>query len=1331
MSQMPKWTKSVEMIWPTFEHDFKQTNAEQTVAVFHIADIHIKAKNYDHIKFAWTHLLQTIKQTPQFQTTAMLVIAGDVFDHKTYLSANDISLFMQLMKDLEDANICTVIIPGNHDYNNNRSATTTTSKQDSSLNPFDDKILALLSTVHFNNIHYFPNSGIYPVRDLDFYIHSPIDGKAPRPDDTNSKRKTVAVVHEPLVETKTSGGFGTGGGARFCATDFQMFNMALFGDIHLTQRLSFNTVYPGAFIQNTRAESIAHGVVKWHVAKNCTPEFIPLPQLSSWIRIYVCDDQMPTSLPEPQEGRGVELFHLRCSDVFLLNCTKVFTTRFKKTRLDGCVDMARNEPKLLLTNSTTTALLQEVITESQIEDLFQAKILSLAHLNAAQRIRLSAIHKLLFQPSNSARGIDYRFRTMSWMNILCYKGKNHFNFQTLQNLNSLIGPNGVGKSSFLDIVLLILFNRLTHGNKNEILTHGHNHGYIKIVLDANDNADVYQIEHVWFPGGKEFLRLYKNGVNISCPTMRDTSALIEDTIVGSFHVFENTVLAEQERKLFVNIAPKERYAFFAQMIDLDKLKLAESTNLTAIIALRRNVKQASLLTNPSKLENQKQTECLLLKQVSEAIANRKELQARCAELEARKEVLMPVVFSAGAHDIVHIDFLQLQIQALEQTDFNLEQLESTRLLLANLKQEHETIESEMKLLPALSTSRISKPHDVNARIKCLETKLATMSNIQSESDVRAQLALKRQENRKVEERTQEYTVQQSKMRHLQEKMDKLQTKIKHCRTRQDIEKDLAATKTPPAFQPLHTSTNVVEDRLCFKIQLLAQLNECNEICAMVQEQHQLKLILKQRAQTISTAMECAMNPTHDDKLLLQELAQLEQLQKEHQVGLLEQQQHLLPMVERDRHLEQEIKELEEMWETMMNHKQLAAELADLKNAKECVEASEKHQACKNRLEDVCAKIANVSHAISQMEQTEKALSSYSSMVQRLDAAKTALHAQNEYEQIKSKFTATTTAKEAEVLKEATLEVQLKHQIVKTAEVRKQLQELQEMQTELSDRELYESIISHKTGIAHDRMRLHCSDLQNRCNELLTRLSDFQVEILFDEKIDIFICKNDNSRRNSAERASVYEKFLLDLVLRHVICSLASCGNPRILFIDEGFRSADQDNLHILCTKALPLLAKEFEKVLIVSHISTVHDFTTETCEITRTSDGLSNLQFGPELPDSHVLLTMVDHVELLRANNTEKKHRLEDASSSNSKRLKFDEDDEADECEFLFERKKTNVTPLAQDELIRQVSQDCWHCKACECMFKRASAKGHRASKRHADKARIFQDARAVVRLDV
>src|SRR6185436_8435826 len=156
--------------------------------LFHISDIHIMKNNYKNLKSSFKKLIMDIQEVGVEKS--VLVIAGDVFEHKSVLPLSDIVLWFDICKQLHKAKIKTLAMCGNHDYNINSEElldSVTVLTEDFKY----DRIVCVNSTQVISG-------SVFGDPSIDFYIFSPIDNVIPVIDHVNINNKKIAVVHETI-----------------------------------------------------------------------------------------------------------------------------------------------------------------------------------------------------------------------------------------------------------------------------------------------------------------------------------------------------------------------------------------------------------------------------------------------------------------------------------------------------------------------------------------------------------------------------------------------------------------------------------------------------------------------------------------------------------------------------------------------------------------------------------------------------------------------------------------------------------------------------------------------------------------------------------------------------------------------------------------------------------------------------------------------------------------------------------------------------------------------------------------------------------------------------
>lgn len=186
------------------------------LTIWHISDIHIRFGFYTDIMYAINRLTSMINKN--INSKNLIVIAGDIFERRNRLDANDIICFKKILNQLSDCPI--IIIPGNHDFIYNK-------------NPdiVRDLISSELAHTTFTHIHHYPRSGIYNLDGFDnveFHILSPIDNIIPDLLMEKQSKLRIAIMHEPVLGMR-----GTSKREILLTVEFlSKYDLVLAGDIH-------------------------------------------------------------------------------------------------------------------------------------------------------------------------------------------------------------------------------------------------------------------------------------------------------------------------------------------------------------------------------------------------------------------------------------------------------------------------------------------------------------------------------------------------------------------------------------------------------------------------------------------------------------------------------------------------------------------------------------------------------------------------------------------------------------------------------------------------------------------------------------------------------------------------------------------------------------------------------------------------------------------------------------------------------------------------------------------------------------------------------------------
>jgi hypothetical protein len=1395
--------------------------------IFHIADIHIHSHNYAHIAFAWKQLVAAIVAFPNYKTDAVLAIAGDIFDHKMWLQADDITLFNTMMNDLERFEIRTIMMPGNHDYNINQNNQGTTSS---------DKILALISGANYKFITHCSLSCVFILDNLAFFIHSPIDLGTPRPDASHRDFKTIAMVHEPLTNSKTGSGI-TFQGQRFSAANFApLFDLTLLGDIHLPQKLAQNVAYSGSFVQKNRGEGIEHGYFLWDIAQN-NGQFVEIPQLSVHIKVNAAGDAEPTlpvgSSEKPIVARSVQLHYTGCSEEWVRKYSSTLQDTYKRP-----IDGAYNKNKI---GATEIKAADAAPTIGELDTIIMSSLTNSSGVSPSQKDRVIAIHRKKFESrtTKDAPPGDWRIRFLSWSNLYCYGDSNWLDFDALDNLNSIIGPNKTGKSSIIDILILALFNETVRGVKKFALNTSARQGYIKCIISIG--TDAYAIERAWIDVNNVVVRLYKNDVNISGTDMPTTYAIIEG-LIGSKRIFINTAIALQHRQFLVDISSKERYELVCRMIDLDRLRAVEDENKIELRVAKKTRKdmndapdvgmmQKQLIELCDQLEAHKTAAATCTTRI-DTIRQRKHIVTpdsllvvplSCAEISRRVDAIEQL---GDFHDQ---ELLTTSKRALERLTLDIEKADrESEFIRAKITSARASLKPEPKDttfgiidariaaasgldMPSLM-SAFTKANEDSARITAdllgmnKEVKYATsiISAFSMSSPARSSKDIETEMN---EVASQEFVVD----RILLDEIPKLKARIDVNTTsllaKQTKLAELARDPRANAACVETDQKDVVIVDIEASVEAEIKAHETS-IAGFVQSADSIARFGKLMSESASASAElfhwaqdcgdCAHNrnilgnSANSSSGISTELARIETARinaavrlsilltntREYYAKVTKQ---LALVIKSDYNtLTSIVKRRDAAEANGRRQNQLNTELLQARDYERSSAEIEQHRVHLMELRSLIiqreAELLGINATIAATQQQLQLYQSIDTLraTHALFAANRAIQAEiaqfevglrtlgksrgemmleqarlraivdraefhlaklTELTELTNMFGTAQLAEDArdelstldaeleqkEVIHKSLLEkiAQTTHTLgMLTANIgnaEAKVAAIAAADIVASDLELYDKVINHKTGIPMEMMRSVCARIQNKCNEVFEQIADFRIGVVFDDEVHLNVISSVGGAHSivSAEQSSGYQKFIIDIIMRQVLCTLTASGCPRILFVDEGFGSADEENFGVICRKVLPLLARSFEKVIVVSHIAGIHEYTTKNCVIAM-KDDKSKLEFGARDDVRMKLRVLDDHAESQKAVVEEKTARkAEDKVKKAAEREQKKQDD-----------KKSTVERLDTigDSIFVRVDPKTLKCDACDKVFKETLgfAARHIASAAHVKALKVW-----------
>ena len=515
--------------------------------IYHISDIHIRLDNEENLEHSLERLVRDILKTPKAES--MLVIAGDIFENKTYLNTEEIYIFKKMINKLENCKIRTLIIPGNHDYNINSQVD-------------HNSISILLEDSDY--ITCLSKTQIYNMDNIDFYIFSPIDKKVPTP--VRNGKVRVAVLHEPLNGATWDNGESIRDG-RFGARDLTQWDYVMAGDIHKPQFITPRIAYSGSLVQKTKGEGLDHGYILWDIKEGRGKHvFIPLRSVYLKLEAFGNKCKLPELL-EDQKVRYVSLYHKNCDENYLDNLRN--SIRLRYGNINKIINGNIYETKNIDSEGIESINHLEIFKEKLEEKLKNGMDLDMYN-------RILEEHNKQLQNRKEINYTRYTLNYMVWNNILCYGEGNCIDFRNFsKSIVLLNAKNKQGKSSIIDILIRILFNECVRGYKDNIINKNKEKGNIKLSFSVGEVE--YVIEQVIYKGNKTKLhKLYRyvrgKEENLTKQTIIHTYEYIKNVIgIGDYRDFIKMTTALQHRKFLVDMENREVVSLLTKLLNVDVL----------------------------------------------------------------------------------------------------------------------------------------------------------------------------------------------------------------------------------------------------------------------------------------------------------------------------------------------------------------------------------------------------------------------------------------------------------------------------------------------------------------------------------------------------------------------------------------------------------------------------------------------------------------------------------------------------------------------------------------------------------------------------------------
>ena len=512
--------------------------------IYHLADIHIPNNISRHEEYNEV-FKEVYKKIEEDKKEKLIVICGDLFHDKTMIKPEALILAKDFIYNLSKYGEI-IIIDGNHDININN----------------DDRkssIEAMINRIETNNkIHYLKENKIYKIRGVNFGLTTMYSDKVTKIENKNDEERYIGLYHGTLYKSKTDGGHEFIHEKILKSSDFNEYDITLLGDIHKYQYLNKKKTiaYSSSLIQQNFGESEKeHGMLKWNI-KTLGSEFIEIDNKNVFKTHKIKD--IEDNKIDGIEDRVVKL-RLKYYGKDREKIKQYETTIKKKYNLISITNEeiydeieTKNDSEEEILNKNIIDVYNEFIKNNNLEEnkAMRDKILEILDEEEIQEKKIKKIIKI---------------KEIEFENLFTYGNKNKINFEKLEGLNIIIGNNGLGKSSIVDIILFTLYNKFSRGEGKEALNIRHEHG--KSILKIELNNIEYTIKRN-INNNNAYVKLLENGKDIS----EDGKIRTDKKIIELFGTYEEMIMTSiilQVGNNFIDIDDKDKKNILINILGLN------------------------------------------------------------------------------------------------------------------------------------------------------------------------------------------------------------------------------------------------------------------------------------------------------------------------------------------------------------------------------------------------------------------------------------------------------------------------------------------------------------------------------------------------------------------------------------------------------------------------------------------------------------------------------------------------------------------------------------------------------------------------------------------
>lgn len=565
--------------------------------IAHTADVHIRSlSRHDEYR----EVLKAFAVDCLVNKVEHVFIGGDVFHTKTTGISPEYIEFLTWWLSSMSSVAHVHIVLGNHDGN-----LVNLSRQDA--------VSPIVDAIADPRIHLYKKSGVYPFAPgFNFCVYSAFDEpgwKDVRPvkGDVN-----IATYHGPVAGSVTETGWDIAEGMSI--DSFKDYDFCFLGDIHKPQALGLRDgkpwiAYPGTPIQQNYAEQLEHGYLLWKIASRdeWEVETRPLPNPRPFVTLD-WDGSTEDTLAVAQKFPRGSRFRIRSASSVPASDFHRLSESLKTTLSASEVTYKSDQTvdRQALVAGTTTVDKADIRSPDVIVRLLKDFHSEVELTSSDVEVMTEKVKGYVSTVSTSddvSRHSKWRMRRLKWDNLFSYGEGNELDFDKLNGVVGIFGPNRTGKSSIVGTLMYSLFNTTDRGPvKNiNVCNVRKSHCSSQAVFEHDGTAYVVERQTTKSTNKKgvtsaatalNFLRMNdEGGVDDMCGEQRtDTDKAIRNMIGTSEDFLLTSLSAQGDTCNFISQGSARRRAIISRFLDLDVFDRIHDVASREVTSLRSQLK---------------------------------------------------------------------------------------------------------------------------------------------------------------------------------------------------------------------------------------------------------------------------------------------------------------------------------------------------------------------------------------------------------------------------------------------------------------------------------------------------------------------------------------------------------------------------------------------------------------------------------------------------------------------------------------------------------------------------------------------------------------------